>query len=130
MTAVLSGEVSIYFAPVAAALPHLQSRLRAIAVTALKRLPMLREVPTVAESGFNGFEAGNSYGLVAPAGTPSEPIAILHRGVVTTLTKMTKRLNDLAYIPSGNKPEEFAIQIKADVQKATNIYRRLAVTPD
>jgi tripartite-type tricarboxylate transporter receptor subunit TctC len=130
LTAVIAGETPVYFAPVAAAMPHLQSRLRSIAVTALKRLPMLQEVPTVAEYGFNGFEAGNSYGLVVPAGTPPDTIAIIHRAAITTLTKLNKRLNDLAYIPGGNRPEEYAAQIKADIQKVTNIYHRLGLAPN
>ena len=130
LTAVMSGETPIYFAPVAAAMPHLQARLRAIAVTALKRLPMLNDVPTVAEYGFKGFEAGNSYGLLVPAGTPSENIAVLHRAAISALGKLNKRLNDLAYIPNGNKPEEYAAQIKLDVQKVSAIYQRLGLRPN
>ncbi len=130
LTAVMSGETPIYFAPVAAAMPHLQARLRAIAVTALKRLPMLNDVPTVAEYGFKGFEAGNSYGLLVPAGTPSENIAVLHRAAISALGKLNKRLNDLAYIPNGNKPEEYAAQIKLDIQKVSAIYQRLGLRPN
>lgn len=130
LTAVMSGETPVYFAPVAAAMPHLQARLRAIAVTALKRLPMLSEVPTVAEHGFKGFEAGNSYGLLVPAGTPPENIAVLHRAAVAALGRLNRRLNDLAYIPNGNRPEEYAAQIRADVQKVAAIYQRLGLKPN
>jgi tripartite-type tricarboxylate transporter receptor subunit TctC len=130
LTAVMAGETPIYFAPVAAAMPHLHSRLRAVAVTALNRLPMLHEVPTVAEYGFSGFEAGNSYGLMVPAGTPPDTIAIIHRAAIATLTKLNKRLNDIAYIPGGNRPEEYGAQIKADILKVSNIYHRLGLTPN
>jgi tripartite-type tricarboxylate transporter receptor subunit TctC len=130
LTAVMSGETPVYFAPVAAAMPHLQGRLRAVAVSALKRLSMLREVPTVAESGFPGYEAGNWYGLMVPAGTPPETIAIIHRAALTTLNKLNKRLNELAYIPVGNRPDEYATYIKAEIQKVETIYKRLGLTPN
>ncbi len=130
LTAVLAGETPVYCAPVAAAMPHLQTRLRAIGVASLKRLPTLQEVPTVAEQGFPGYEAGNSYGLVVPAGTPNEIIAAIHRAAVAALTKLNKRLNELAYIPVGNRPEEFAASIKADVQKVSAIYQRLGLKPN
>lgn len=130
LTAVMAGETPVYFAPVAAAMPHLQGRLRAVAVSALQRLSMLREVPTVAESGFPGYEAGNWYGLMVPAGTPPETIAIIHRAALTALNKLNKRLNELAYIPVGSRPDEYAAYIKAEIQKVETIYRRLGLTPN
>lgn len=130
LTAVMAGETPVYFAPVAAAMPHLQGRLRAVAVSALQRLSMLREVPTVAESGFPGYEAGNWYGLMVPAGTPPEIIAIVHRAALTALNKLNKRLNELAYIPVGNRPDEYAAYIKAEIRKVETIYRRLGLTPN
>jgi tripartite-type tricarboxylate transporter receptor subunit TctC len=130
LTAVLSGETPVYFAPVAAAMPHLQSRLRAIGVASLQRLPMLPQVPTVAEAGFPGYEAGNSYGLMAPAGTPPEIIAVINRAALAALTRLNKRLLDIAYIPVGNRPDEYAAYLKVEVQKVAAIYQRLGLTPN
>ena len=68
LTAVIAGEVPVYFSPVATGVPLVQQgRLRALAVSTLKRLPAYPEIPTVAESGYPGFEASNWHGLVAPA---------------------------------------------------------------
>jgi tripartite-type tricarboxylate transporter receptor subunit TctC len=130
LTAVLSGETPVYFAPVAAAMPHLPTRLRAIGVASLKRLPMLREVPTVAEAGFPGYEAGNSYGLLAPAGTPPEIITVINRAALSALNKLHKRLLDIAYIPVGNRPEEYGAYLKTEIQKVAAIYQRLGLTPN
>lgn len=130
LTSVIAGETPIYFAPVAAAMPHLQSRLRAVAVSALQRLAILRDVPTVAESGYPGFEAGNWYGLMVPTGTPPETIAIIHRAALTALNKLQKRLHELAYIPVGSRPDEYAAYIKAEIQKVAATYQRLGLTPN
>ena len=71
-TAVLSGEVSVYFAPVATALPYVrEGRLRGLAVGSAARIPMLPEFPTVAESGYPGYESSNWHGFAAPAKTAS-----------------------------------------------------------
>lgn len=130
LSAVITGETPVYFAPVAAAMPHLQGRLRAVGVAALQRLPILRDVPTVAESGFPGYEAGNWYGLMVPAGTPPETIAIIHRAALSALNKLSKRLNDLAYTPVGSRPDEYGAYVRAQIQNVTAIYQRLGLTPN
>ena len=129
ITAILSGESPVYFAPVATALPHLGTRLRPLALTTLQRLPLLADVPTVHELGYGGFEAGNWYGLLVPAATPPETVAAINRAAVTALKRVTKRLNELAYIPVGSRPDEYAAYIKAEMQKVARIYERLALKP-
>lgn len=130
VTAILSGETPVYFAPIATAMPHVPTRLRALGVSSHKRVSTLPDVPTVAELGYPGYEAGNSYGIVVPAGTPPETVSAIHRAALAALKKLDKRLTDLAYIPGGNKPEEFAAQIKSDVQRVSGIYRRLGIQPN
>jgi tripartite-type tricarboxylate transporter receptor subunit TctC len=72
VTDLLGGQVDTTFTGVTVLLPHIRSgRLRALAVSSAQRIPSLPDVPTVAESGFPGFEADQWYGLVAPAGTPA-----------------------------------------------------------
>ncbi len=126
LTAILSGEVSVYFAPLAVALPQIQAgKLRALAVTSAKRLPFLAEFPTVAESGVPGFEFSCWYGLMVPAATPKQTVAKIHSAVISVLEKpdVRKRLNALGYIPGNDRPEEFAALIKSEIASYREIVR-------
>jgi tripartite-type tricarboxylate transporter receptor subunit TctC len=131
LTSVLSGETSVYFAPLATALPHVrQNRLRALAVTSTKRVALLPELPTVAELGYRGYQSGNWYGILVPAKTPREIIATLRNQTVTALAApaLNKRLVDLGYISIGDTPEEFAAHIKAEIASLAKVLRDLNVT--
>jgi tripartite-type tricarboxylate transporter receptor subunit TctC len=119
-TAVLSGEVSVYFAPVATALPYVrEGRLRGLAVGSAMRLPMLPEYPTIAESGYPGYESSNWHGFAAPAKTPKEIISVLNTAAVAVLKRpdILKRMQGLGLTPVGDRPEEFAAFIEADIEK-------------
>ena len=113
LTAVIAGETSVYFSPAAGALPQIkQGRLRPLAVTSQKRIALMPELPTVAESGFANmakFESGNWYGIVVPAKTPREIVDRVRTASVTTLNNpaINKRLQDLGFVLIGNTPEEF-----------------------
>ncbi len=127
LTAVIAGEVSVYFAPLAAALPQIQQgRLRPLAVTTAKRLPLLPGYPTVAETGYSGYQAGNWYGIVAPAKTPKEIIATIRGAVVTALHDpiVSKRLSDLGYVSVGDQPEEFGAFIKSEIATLAKIIQQ------
>lgn len=133
LTAIISGETSVYFAPLAPALPHVrQGRLRPLAVTSARRVPLMPELPTVAESGFPGYEAGNWYGLLVPVKTPPETIGVIRMAVVAVLNNpnVSRRLDDLGYISIGNQPEEFAAHIKSEIEKLGKIVRKLRLTTD
>jgi tripartite-type tricarboxylate transporter receptor subunit TctC len=133
LTAVLSGEVSIYFSPLATALPHVrQGRLRPLAVTAAKRVPVLPEYLTVAELGYPGYQSGNWYGLLVPAKTPKEIIAAVRTGAVAALNNETigRRLADLGYVAIGDQPEEFAAHIKAEIESLGRILRESRITAE
>jgi len=133
LTAVLSGEVSIYFSPLATALPHVrQGRLRPLAVTAAKRVPVLPEYPTVAELGYPGYQSGNWYGLLVPAKTPKEIIAAIRAAAVAALNNETisRRLADLGYVAIGDQPEEFAAHIKVEIESLGRILRESRITAE
>jgi len=133
LTAVLSGEVSIYFSPLATALPHVrQGRLRPLAVTAAKRVSVLAEYPTVAELGYPGYQSGNWYGLLVPAKTPKEIIAAIRAAAVAALNNETisRRLADLGYVAIGDQPEEFAAHIKAEIESLGRILRESRITAE
>ena len=120
LTAVIAGEVPVYFSPVATGVPLVQQgRLRALAVSTLKRLPAYPEIPTVAESGYPGFEASNWHGLVAPARTSPEIIATLNAAVVSGLKRpeIASRVRELGYAIVAGTPAEFAEFIRTDIEK-------------
>ena len=128
LTAVIAGETPVSFAPVASALPYSrEGRLRALALTSAKRMSLLPDVPTIAESGYPGFECGNWYGVMVPVRTQKEIVATLHRASVSVLSKpeMNKRLSDLGYVTIGDTPGEFALYIKSEVEKLAKIVKAL-----
>ena len=131
VTAIISGEVSVYFAPLAPILPHLrQGRVRALAVTTLQRLEQLPQLPTIAEAGYPGYQAGNWYGIVAPAKTPRQIVAAIRTVAVTAMKEPAthKRLLDLGYIIAGDQPDEFAAFIKSEIATLGKIIRQTGVT--
>jgi tripartite-type tricarboxylate transporter receptor subunit TctC len=87
--------------------------LRMLAVTSLKRSTLMPEVPTIAESGLPGFEAVLRYGLVAPAGTPREVIAVLNKQLNIALASddVRKRLAIEGAEPLPSTPEEYGADI-------------------
>ena len=120
LQAVIGGHVPMAYNPPPPLLPHIQSgAIRAIAITTLKRTAALPEVPTIAELGFPGFEATTWHALVAPAGTPPEVIATLHRAAVSALNDpdVRKALTDLGVDVVANTPEEFRAYLKAEIPK-------------
>ncbi len=130
-TAVIAGEVSVYFAPIATALPFVKDRrLRALAVGSPQRLGMLPAVPTVAEAGFPEYEASNWHGLVVPAKTPKEIVATLHAAALAALKKpdIVKRMLDLGLTPVVDQPDEFGAFVRADIEKWRKIVRQKGLT--
>jgi tripartite-type tricarboxylate transporter receptor subunit TctC len=131
-TAVLSGETSIYFAPVATALPYVRNgRLRGLAVGTAERLPNLRDYPTVAESGYPGYESSNWHGFAVPAKTPKDIVGILHAAAMTVLKRpdVQKRMQDVGFTPAGEAPEQFAEFLKADIEKWRKVVRQSGIAP-
>jgi len=117
---VIAGHVQMMFATAASVVPHVKDGLvRPLAVTTLKRIAVLPDIPTVAELGIAGFDATTWHGLVAPAGTPTAAIDALHRATVTALNDpdVRKALGDLGVEIVGSSPQEFAAYIKAEIPK-------------
>ena len=133
LTAILSGEVSVYFSPVATALPQVrQGRLRPLAVTTAKRVTLLPDYPTIAELGYSGYQAGNWYGLAVPVRTPTETIIAIRAAAVAAMNNdsVSKRLADLGYVSIGDQPQEFAAHIKAEIASLAKILREYRITAD
>ena len=120
LTDIISGTVPVMFVNLPPALGHIKSgKVRALAVTTAKRWPALPDVPTVAESGVEGFETVAWFGLLAPAGTPPAIIERLAGEVrrITMLPDVRARIEATGAEPVGSTPQEFARRIGDDVDK-------------
>ena len=120
MIALVGGEVSVCFATMPSAVGYVRAgRLRGIAVTTDKRSPAMPDLPTIAETGVKGYEAGSWYGLSAPAGTPRPIIERLHAATtkVMALPDINERLAKAGFEVVTSTPEEFAAFTKSEIQK-------------
>ena len=121
-TDLLGGQTQAMFPGLAAALPHLRSgRVRALAVTGKLRSDQLKDVPTLEESGFKGFDAIQWYGSVGPAGIPADVVRHLNEAQVAVLKDpdLRERLSVEAVEPMPMTPEQFGQYIRADIQRWT-----------
>ena len=122
----IAGQIDLSFASTPGVLPQIRAgKLQALAVTSPQRLNQLPEVPTVAESGFPGFEASVWYGLVAPASTPQKIIQRLSIELSAVLKdkSVLEQLTNNYFIPTGSTPEQFANFIKSETGKWGAIVR-------
>ena len=129
----LGGQVNVMFGDVAALLPHIKSgKLKALGIASAKRFEGLPEVPTIAESGVPGFEAGGFLGLVAPAGTPTPIINALNAAAQKSLAMpdVRERLVGLASPPVGGPPEQFGLHIKREIDKWARVIRAAKIQPE
>jgi tripartite-type tricarboxylate transporter receptor subunit TctC len=120
VTDVLSGQVDSTFTGVTVLLPHVRAgRLRALAVSSPQRIPSLPDVPTVAESGYAGFEADQWYGLVAPAGTPAARLQKLNAELnrVLAAPAVGQQLAGEGALPMPTAPEAFRALIATEMPR-------------
>jgi len=130
---VIAGHDQIMFATAASVVGHIKGgQVRAIAVTTLKRTAILPDIPTMDEAGLKGFEASTWHGLVAPAGTPPEVIAKLHKAAIAALQDpgVQASLGRLGVDIVGDTPEQFKAYIKAEIPKWTAIVKASGATMD
>jgi tripartite-type tricarboxylate transporter receptor subunit TctC len=129
----LGGHVQVIFNTAAALLPHIRSgRLRALAVTTVKRVPALPDLPTIAESGVPGYQTGSWWGIVVPAGTPRAIIESLNRETIAALRtpEIVARLNAEAVLPIGSSPEEFAAHIRDELTRLGKVIREAKIVAE
>ena len=129
--AVIAGQVEILFGSLPAVLPHAKSgRVRALAVGTLKRSPSLPEVPTVAESGYPGFDASLWLAIMAPAGTPAAVIERLNKEVVAAVSAPDTRelLDKNGAEVLTSTPAELSAMIREGVAKYAKIVKMAGVT--
>ena len=122
----LAGRTQVMFATALSVQPYLQAnRLRPLAVTTLKRMDTMPNLPTVAESGAPGFEASTWHGLVAVAGTPRAVTTRLNTEVNAVLKdpQVSKFLESQGAIIEGGTAEKFAAHIKAEIPKWAKVIK-------
>jgi len=116
----LTGRVQFMFATIPSVIGHIKAgSVLAIGVSSLKRSRSMPDVPTIADSGFPGFEAGSWFGLFAPKGTPPAIIAELNRAVNEIIADraIETRMVEEGADPAGGSPEKFAAFVKAEHEK-------------
>ena len=129
----LGGRVIMMFSPIPVALPMVrEGKLRALAVTSLRRSSAAPELPTIAESGYPGFEVTTWSGLLAPAKTPAPIVGKLHLESVKALAlpDLRVKLADLGQEAIGNSPDEFAAVIKSDIPRWAKVIKDSGIKPD
>jgi tripartite-type tricarboxylate transporter receptor subunit TctC len=129
----LGGRVTMMFSPIPLVLPVVrEGKLRALAVTSLRRSSAAPELPTIAESGYPGFEVTIWHGLLAPARTPAAIVRKLHLETVKALAlpDLRAKLADLGLEGIGNSPDEFAAVIKSEIPKWAKVIRESGIKPD
>ena len=123
---VVSGQVSMTFASILSSLPQVKSgKVKALAVTGLKRSPAAPELPTMMEAGVKGYESATWYGVLAPARTPKEIIARLNTEIVaiTKQPDVRDRLSKEGADPVGSSPQELGAYIKSEIAKWSKVVK-------
>ena len=122
----LAGRITMSFANIVNVVPLArEGKLRALAITSIKRSALAPDLPTMAESGYPGFEAVPWFGLVAPAGTPGDVLGKLHAETVKTLAmpEVRKKFDELGIEPVGNTPAEFAAIIQKEIPEWAKVIK-------
>ncbi len=133
VTDLIGGQVNIMFDNIPSSLPHIKSgKLHALATTGAKRDPALPDLPTIAEAGVPGYEAGVWFGLSVPAGTPKEIISKLNaEGVKATQSpEFVKRMRDLGYLIIPGSAEQMGEMLKAEVARWTPVVKASGAKAD
>jgi tripartite-type tricarboxylate transporter receptor subunit TctC len=134
LTALLAGDVQVMFDASSTALPQVKAgKLRALAVTSTERFKQLPDVPTVAESGFSGYQAGIWFGLAVPSRTPPERVALLNRAVNKALADKAfrERVEATGVIMHGARTlDEVGAFVQADTQRWRDIIKAKQISLD
>jgi tripartite-type tricarboxylate transporter receptor subunit TctC len=133
ITDMLGGQINVLMPGLAAALPHIRAKkLKPVAVTGLKRHPLLPDVPTFEESGYKGFDGVQWYGIVGPAKLPPEITNRLNVEINKALASpaLHERLSGEAITPMPMTPEQFGAFMRADIARWTALARERHISLD
>jgi len=133
LTDTMSGQVQMYYASMPSVVQHVRAgAVRAIAVTSAARSDALKDVPTVAESGFPGFDVNPWFGILVPAGTPAAVIGKINGDVNQTLAQkdVIDRFTNLGAVPFSTTPAQFSRIAHDDIVKWAKVVRESGATVD
>jgi tripartite-type tricarboxylate transporter receptor subunit TctC len=134
LVAVIGGESQLSFATLPASMPHVRAgRVRALAISADRRSPVLPDLPTVSESGLPGFDVSAWNGVLAPRGTPRSVVEQLNRELrrIVALPAATERARaEGAEIITQGTPEQFAAYIQSQIAKWAKVVKFADIRPD
>ncbi|MCW5605804.1 MAG: tripartite tricarboxylate transporter substrate binding protein, partial [Burkholderiales bacterium] len=126
VTALLSGEIELYFATVPAAAPMVKAgRLRALGISGAGRASLMPDVPTIAESGLAGYETSTWHGVLVPAATPREIVLQLNGEInrILNAPDVRGKLIGQGLDPVGGTPEQFADYIRSEIAKWAKVVK-------
>src|SRR5258708_33061631 len=127
MNDVVGERVSLMFLGISSALPHIRAgSLKPLAVAALKRSPLLPEVPLVADAGYPAFDVTSWYGITVRTGTPADIVDRLYgeTAQILKLDELKERFAGMGVEPGGLPPREFAELVHSEAKKWRDIIRR------
>ena len=133
ITDLIGGQIQVGFTGATAVMPQVKAgRLRALAVSSASRMRSFPDLPTVAESGYAGFEADQWYGVVAPAGTPGDVVARINNAINSALVspQLQARLDQEGAEAVPTSPEKFGAYISAEIARWQPILKAAAVRID
>jgi tripartite-type tricarboxylate transporter receptor subunit TctC len=133
VTATIQNETQMIFAVMQPLQPQIQAgKLRALAVTSARRFPLLPELPTIAESGYPGFEALAWNGVLVPTGTPKAVVQRLNSEINAVLKDpdVVQKMHAAGFDLVGGTPEDFAALIKGESEKWAPVIRKAGVKVD
>ncbi|MBI5720862.1 MAG: tripartite tricarboxylate transporter substrate binding protein [Rubrivivax sp.] len=125
-TDVAGGQVDAHFEPLPSGLPMIKAgRLKGLAVTSATRSALSPDIPTIAESGYAGFESGAWIAFFAPAGTPKDRLAKLHAEILRAMqnTEVRERLAQVGMEPATSTPEELRDMVAREIAKWARVYK-------
>ena len=126
----IAGNVDMNFDSIPAVIQHVKSgKLRAIGVTSKRRASGLPDVPAIAESGYPDYDLTSWWGIFAPAGTPPEVVARIHRDTISALqnAEVRERFATLSVDPGGGSSREFAAYVADEIAKYDALVKRLNI---
>lgn len=132
-TDLIGGQVQLYVSSIPTLIGHIKNgKMRAIAVTSAKRTEDLPQVPTIAESGYKGFEAVTWFGIAGPANLPKDVVAKLNADINKALqaADLRKKLRDQGADVEGSTPEQFSKLIREDITRWGKIVKESGAKVD
>jgi tripartite-type tricarboxylate transporter receptor subunit TctC len=133
MADVMGGQVPAVLGTLSGILPHIKGgKLKAIAVTSKQRSPLIPDVPTIAESGFPGYESDTWIGTFVPRATPNDVVNKLHRATLAALKDpaVAARMESQAGIIIGGSPAELDALVASEIQQFTRVVREQGLKPE